>query len=164
MEFSTDILNMITIREMELQDIPQIAQLLGEIGYFDHINHENLDDTIKNIKTQWNLVEKDALHHILIAVTKIGEIIGYCGMQIISYFFLAGPECYISELFIKETWRGHGVGRQLMNHAQEFAKKNQCSRLSLLNNRDRDSYKRQFYVKMGFKERVNMANFIQSLN
>jgi hypothetical protein len=38
-----------------------------------------------------------------------------------------------------------------------------CQRLSLINLRNRESYQRQFYVKAGWKERAEAANFLYQL-
>jgi hypothetical protein len=54
---------------------------------------------------------------------------------------MAGAEGYVSELFVREPARG-------------------CTRLSLINLRQRESYRRQFYVKAGWQERGTAANFI----
>jgi hypothetical protein len=35
-----------------------------------------------------------------------------------------------------------------------------CSRLSLLNMRDRESYQRAYYTKDGWQERSDAANFV----
>ena len=39
-----------------------------------------------------------------------------------------------------------------------------CSRLSLLNNRQRESYQRGFYAKNGWEERSDLVNFIKKLS
>jgi hypothetical protein len=44
--------------------------------------------------------------------------------------------------------------------AKEEAKKRRCSRLSLLNLRNRESYQRGFYKKQGWTEREHVANFV----
>lgn len=38
-----------------------------------------------------------------------------------------------------------------------------CQRLSLINLRRRESYERQFYIKAGWQERAEAANFIRVL-
>jgi hypothetical protein len=46
---------------------------------------------------------------------------------------------------------------------KEEAKSRGCSRLSLLNMRDRESYQRAFYAKDGWEERTDAANFVFDL-
>jgi GNAT superfamily N-acetyltransferase len=43
--------------------------------------------------------------------------------------FLAGPEEYVSELFVDESARGQGVGAQLLETMLEEGRARGCSRL-----------------------------------
>jgi len=102
-------------------------------------------------------------HLILVAQTSSGEIAGYCAVHWLPYLILAGPEGYVSELFIKEDFRGQGIGSQLLESVKTEAQKRGCSRLMLLNMRKRESYQRQFYSKQGWEERPDAANFVLPL-
>ena len=81
-------------------------------------------------------------------------------MHYLPYFFLLGPEGYISELFISAEARGQGVGTALLEQVTADARKRGCVRLSLINSRTRESYLRQFYEKHGWKERTEVAAFV----
>ncbi len=124
----------IVVRNAIETDIPNIALLLRELGWF-----------------------------LLIAENKRHDFFGYCFIHLNMHLFLAGPEAYISDLFVREKYRGQGVGRKLIQAVLNIANDNQCGRVGLLNNRDRESYHRKFYEKMGFMERSNMADFIIKL-
>jgi GNAT superfamily N-acetyltransferase len=76
------------------------------------------------------------------------------------YLLLPGPEGYVSELFLRESSRGLGIGGQLIETVKAEALKRNCSRLMLLNLRKRESYKRGFYKKQGWEERQEAVNFI----
>ena len=58
----------------------------------------------------------------------------------------------IDELVVAPEWRGRGVGRALVEQAKGIARHSGCGRLELLTNRERESYRREFYVKNGFTE------------
>jgi GNAT superfamily N-acetyltransferase len=77
---------------------------------------------------------------------------------------MSGPEGFVSELFVSEGARGQGVGRELLRVIESEARARGCQRLSLTNLRDRESYQRQFYVKAGWRERAEAANFIYTLS
>jgi GNAT superfamily N-acetyltransferase len=79
---------------------------------------------------------------------------------LVALSFLQGPEGYVSELFVAESVRGHGVGRALLRNIETEARARGCVRLSLINLRNRESYLRQFYVKAGWEERREAANFV----
>jgi GNAT superfamily N-acetyltransferase len=77
---------------------------------------------------------------------------------------MSGLERYVSELFVREAARGQNVGRRLLNLVQTEARRRGCARLSLINLRNRESYQRQFYVKAGWKERSEAANFVYPMS
>jgi GNAT superfamily N-acetyltransferase len=77
---------------------------------------------------------------------------------------LPGPELYLSELFVREAWRGAGIGRGLLEGVSSFAVTEGCSRLMLVTGKDRDSYVRDFYQKNGWVERPYIANFVTPLD
>ncbi|QYO63180.1 GNAT family N-acetyltransferase [Leptolyngbya sp. 7M] len=69
----------------------------------------------------------------------------------------------MSELFVDQAHRGQGIGSLLLDTVQTEARLRGCSRLMLVNSRERESYQRQFYQKQGWIERENIANFIYKL-
>lgn len=77
---------------------------------------------------------------------------------------MAGPEGYLSELFLRDDARGQGIGRQLLKIIEAEARTSGCQRLSLMNLRTRESYQRQFYLKAGWHERSEAANFVLTLS
>jgi GNAT superfamily N-acetyltransferase len=105
----------------------------------------------------------DASHSVYVAETAQGELAGYLSVHWLPYLFLPGPEGYISELFVRPEARGQGIGSRLLEAAREEAEARGCTRLSLLNMRNRESYLRGFYGQHGWEERPDAANFILRL-
>ena len=93
-----------------------------------------------------------------------GKIVGYGSVHWLPYLFLQGPEGYVSELFVRESARGQGIGRELLRKIEAEARARGCVRLSLINLRNRESYMREFYVKSGWEERPEAANFIYRIS
>ncbi len=153
----------IQIRNAETTDGPAISNLLRSLNLFAHITKEEAQSTQERVQRHLDLCKEDDSHLILVAQTINGEIIGYCAVHWLPYLILAGPEGYISELFIKEEFRGQGVGNKLLEAIKAEAQNRGCSRLMLLNIRDRESYQRQFYAKHGWEERPDAANFVYKL-
>lgn len=64
-------------------------------------------------------------------------LLAYCGSQCagLAIFFptfcsmLARPGIYLDDLFVKEEWRGKGVGRALLSHLASVAADRNCGRL-----------------------------------
>jgi GNAT superfamily N-acetyltransferase len=80
------------------------------------------------------------------------------------YLFHAGPDGYISELFIKDTARGNGFGTALLEAIKAEAERRGCQRLFLLNIRTRESYQRHFYAGCGWEEWTDAAVFLYRLD
>nr|RNJ69245.1 MAG: N-acetyltransferase [Leptolyngbya sp. IPPAS B-1204] len=85
------------------------------------------------------------------------------GLCLLAPKFLSAPEGFVSELFVDQAHRGQGIGSLLLDTVQTEARVRGCSRLMLVNSRERESYQRQFYQKQGWIERENIANFIYKL-
>lgn len=147
------------IRKAQLQDAAALANLLQALGWFAHLTSEPSESVQKQIAYHLELCNADASHSVYVA-EKGGEIFGYVAAHWLPYLFLPAPEGFISELFVAESVRGQGIGTQLLEAVKIEAQERGCSRLLLLNSRSRDSYKRKFYEKQGWKERETMANFV----
>ena len=148
------------IRKATTQDAPALADLLHKIGYFARINQEPLKTTQDRVARHLELANADRSHSVYVAEEHTGTLLGYAAVHWLPYLILSGPEGYVSELFLDEPARGQGIGRKLLDVIRGEAAERGCSRLSLLNRRDRESYQRQFYAKVGWQEREDMANFV----
>ena len=137
--------------------------LLRSLGLFAHINEETPQTTQEHVSRHLSLCTADDSHLILVAQTASGEIAGYCAVHWLPYLILAGPEGYVSELFIRDEFRGQGIGSLLLKSVKTEAQQRGCSRLMLLNMRKRESYQRHFYSKQGWEERPDAANFVLPL-
>lgn len=150
----------IKIRKLTAQDAPQIAELLKEIGWFESFKSEPIGAASERVRFHIEQCHVDDSHSAFAAQSPDGKIVGYGSVHWLPYLFLQGPEGYVSELFVRESARGQGIGRELLKTIETEAKTRGCVRLSLINLRDRESYMRQFYVKTGWEERSEAANFI----
>ena len=154
----------ITIRLANQTDNKAIASILRDIGWFSHINDEPDSVVFERISKHLELCLVDNSHSIYVAENDEEQIVGYTSVHWIPYILLKCPEGFISELFIHPRFQGNGIGNKLLSVVKQEAMERGCSRLSLLNPRDRESYKREFYKKSGWREREKMANFIYELS
>jgi N-acetylglutamate synthase-like GNAT family acetyltransferase len=150
------------IRKAEVNDCDQILDLLVNIGWFTEYLGTQKDITKRKIIEHISLCIQDNSHSLYVAEDS-KEILGYISVHWLPYLFLNGPEGYISELFVKNSARGKGIGGKLLEFIKVEAKERGCSRLSLLNGRNRESYDRKYYDKQGFTERAQLVNFIYKL-
>lgn len=148
------------IKKIVAQDAQQLAALLKEVGWFELLHNEPLEESTRRVKGHMEQCLADHSHSIFAAESADGTIVGYGSVHWLPYLFLRGPEGFVSELFVRESARGQGIGKQLLQAIETEARARGCVRLSLINLRDRESYHRQFYVKAGWEERHNAANFV----
>jgi GNAT superfamily N-acetyltransferase len=148
----------VIIRPARLTDAGAIVELWRALGWFPHIDDEPRADTEARIAGHLELCFADDSHMVLVAENGGGAFAGFVSVHWLPYLFLAGPEGYITELFVVESERGKGIGSMLLSEVGERAKERGCSRLQLVTGKARDSYK--FYHKLGWKERPELADFV----
>lgn len=153
----------ITIRSVQLQDAENITSIIRELGWFEHLNSESNQTTAERVHQHISLCLADDSHSAFVAEDENHKVIGYSSVHYLPYFFLPGPEGYVSELFISAEARGQGIGTALLERVISEARKHGCSRLTLINSRTRESYQRKFYEQHGWKERTEIAAFVLPL-
>jgi|SoiMetStandDraft_2_1073263.scaffolds.fasta_scaffold50564_2 GNAT superfamily N-acetyltransferase len=151
------------LRKATIEDAEALASLLTEIGWFEVFKNESLEESTQRVRAELELCLADDSHLVCVAQSEEGKIIGYVSVHWLPYLFMHGPEAYVSELFVRDSARGRGVGRRLLQAVETEARSRGCTRMSLTNLRRRESYKRQFYVKAGWTERSDAANFIYQI-
>lgn len=153
----------INIRPAAPEDISAIAAILRGVEWFQRLAELPIEDLQVRLRQTFNECTADSSHQVLVAEDSQGTILGYTSVHWLPYLILDGPEGYVSELFIHAQARGSGVGTMLLDRVKEEARQRGCSRLMLLNSRERPSYQRDFYKKNGWREREAMANFVFDL-
>jgi GNAT superfamily N-acetyltransferase len=151
------------LRKATIEDAEALASLLTEIGWFEVFKNESLEESTQRVRAELELCLADDSHLVCVAQSEEGKVIGYVSVHWLPYLFMHGPEAYVSELFVRDSARGRGVGRRLLQAVETEARSRGCTRMSLTNLRRRESYKRQFYVKAGWTERSDAANFIYQI-
>ena len=151
------------IRSAQFTDCAALADLLLEIGWFKAINSKTPAQATTHIEGHLAECLADESHSVYVGVGENGQVVGYISVHWLAYLFMAGPEGFISELFVRPSASGQGVGTALLDTVKEHAIERGCDRLSLLNGRERESYERQFYQKHGWEERPDMSNFVYLL-
>lgn len=148
----------VRIRPLAPGDIGAIMQLHRELGWNPAFK---ADGTTLKQRLEALITAEDTL---LLVAELNQQVVGYIHGQIVTYLLFAGSEMLISELFVMEAARDHGVGHALMALIEAEAVKNKCFRISVLNSRERESYKRGFYPSLGYEERPHTANFTKRLD
>jgi len=148
----------IMIRPLKPSDIANIMQLHRELGWNPAFKADG--STLKQ-RLEALITGENAL--LLVAEFQ-DKVVGYIHGEIVTYLLFAGREMLVSELFVMESARARGVGKALLSAIESQAVTQKCFRISVLNSRERESYKRGFYPSIGYEERPHTANFTKRLD
>jgi N-acetylglutamate synthase-like GNAT family acetyltransferase len=136
--------NGLCIRRATENDAESAYQLITALGY------PQLD------RNDFGYIYKVVITHpeslILLAENDEGQIIGLMTISHRPQLRLAGTILCIDELVVSNEARGGGAGRALLEYAKQRAIEMKAERIELHTRRNRESYKRQFYIKNGFTE------------
>ena len=153
----------IEICKAEQSDVAGIAEILRELGWFDEIMAETPAETRVHVANELKLCQGDDSHAVYVARAAGQAVLGYVSVHWVPYLLHSGPDGYISELFIRDSARGQGIGARLLETVEAEALRHGCKRLMLLNMRQRETYQRGFYAKHGWEERPQAATFMKNL-
>lgn len=146
--------DLFTVRPAMLSDRDQILNLLPELGY-----GVSERDSVEIIYEQ---ILSDPEMGILVIEDSSG-IRGHLAYSIKPQLRLGGTQLEIDELIVTESRKGQGLGSKLVREVIAIAKLKDVKRIIVSTNRDRVSYQRGFYSKLGFQEK-NSALFKLDLN
>jgi ribosomal protein S18 acetylase RimI-like enzyme len=148
----------ITIRPLRPDDVDDVMQLHRELNWNPAFRADGstLRQRLESLVTGENA--------LLLVAESDKQVVGYIHGEIVTYLLFAGREMLISEVFVKEEHRGHGVGKALTGAIEAEAVQRRCFRISVLNSRERESYKRGFYPSLGYEERDGTAVFVKRLD
>lgn len=135
------------IRKAKPSDAATILSLITELAIYEKAEHEVLatEETIKS-----SLFADDSTAQALVCENEQGKIIAYA-----IYFYnystwLAKKGLYLEDLYVAESERGKGVGKQLLLHLAKVAVEQGCGRFewSVL---DWNTPAIEFYESLGAK-------------
>jgi GNAT superfamily N-acetyltransferase len=149
------------IREMDFEDIPLLAHLFKALESAEWAKTLTIPEIEVELSRRYGL--KCASSTLLVSVTDEGSISGYGSVHWIPSLILPGIEGYVSELFVSPAHRGNGIGDSMLKEIERLAISRNCYRLSLLNMKDKESYRRGFYAKRNWEERQNAANMVKRI-
>jgi len=145
----------IHIRLFTPSDTTFIESLIPRFSEFDlpaWRQRDEIDNTnLASLKKAMETPESDSV--IYIAEDETGKCAGFLHLQTQTDYFNGEKVAYISDVAVDSSFEGHGIGRILLDKAEEWARAEGCHLLSLYvfsNN----SRARKIYEKLGFNEEV----------
>jgi GNAT superfamily N-acetyltransferase len=151
----------IVVRAAKVEDAEDMARILREIGWSQKRNALNLEEVSRPIEELILHANEDQEGHtVMVAVDEGDRVIGFTSAHWVPFIMLGSFEGYISDVFVSPMASGMGAGKLLVQKIMEEGKKRGCMRLMVTNGKDKPSYKRGFYEKLGWTERPKVANFV----
>ena len=111
----------IKVRKIIESDFIDLNFLFKEFALF-----EKLSDKMTNSVEQM-LREKEFINGF-VAVTEDNEIVGYVTF-FFAYYTWIGKSLYMDDLYVKHSFRGAGIGKQLINSLISSAKTENCNKM-----------------------------------
>ena len=130
----------LAIRLADVADADAIARLLDQLGYpTEYVEvPERLERLRANHRAAVLLAERD------------DEVVGLATVHILSVLNRHRDVAWLTALVVDESARGAGVGRRLVEAAEEFARQSDCERLSVTTHEHRTDAQ-SFYARVGLE-------------
>jgi len=130
------------LRDGQMQDASQIAELLGQLDYAatDNFVEDKLSRLIRHPDAQ-----------LIVAVDDADRVIGFVSLHFIPQLGVEGDFCRISYFCIDLNSRSAGIGKRMEAAIVESAIQRQCNRIEVHCHVRRSSAHR-FYARQGYIE------------
>ena len=130
----------VTIRPMGPEDVAAVAQLTTQLGY---------PATEQEIRRRYDLIKDRPDAGLFVAQHAGSAVVGWIHVQML-YMLEADARAEIFGLVVAHTARGTGVGRRLIEAAEEWAMARGLDVMGLRSNQVRTEA-RGFYEHLGYK-------------
>src|ERR1700732_1032984 len=128
-----------SVRPPEPRDYDKIANLAGQLGY---------PSTAKQVQMRIDARSTSSQHAVYVAELSEGQIAGWIGLYV--FRSVEQDSCAgISGLIIDQQIRSRGVGKALLDAAENWARSQGCNAMSVHSNVTRERA-HQFYTRNGY--------------
>jgi len=103
---------MIVIRAYSPDDLDAVAELMGELGY---------PASSAQMRNRMEAISSDPMYATRVAELD-GEVAGMAGLRLLYGYEYDHSVAQISALVTKAAYRGRGIGKELIRHAEKWAK------------------------------------------
>jgi GNAT superfamily N-acetyltransferase len=135
-----------TVRAAAPDEVATVARLLGE--FRDWWGKRDPPDA--ELETSVRRILESGDGEFLLAVDDSGEAVGVCQIRFRWSVWTSAPDCWLEDLFVRESARRASFGRRLVEAAIERARERGCRRIELDVNED-NATALALYEACGFK-------------
>jgi GNAT superfamily N-acetyltransferase len=130
-------------------DGQQIVELLNEMDDF-------YGDTARESREQRSLNVRSLIQGqtgITVLVARVDDqLVGLAAVSLLWPAVGSSASLYLKELYVRQAWRGRGVGRDLMSYVERVARENNCSRIEFTTDVE-NTDAQVFYEALGYEPR-----------
>jgi GNAT superfamily N-acetyltransferase len=138
----------ISIKKAEVHHAPQIAELLGQLGYPAEPGE---------VRKKISALSNSRSDYIWLAQSQ-EKMVGLLAFHLTPLLHAPGNLGRITALVVDEEFRGKGIGRRLVETAEKWAWDRECTRIELTSG-DQRSRAHHFYLDLGYA--VESKRFIK---
>lgn len=130
------------IREFNNDDLPMIKMLLADLSGHELTNDDVLD--------RFAMIRKSKIDELFVGLID-GEIVGLLAFRIRENIEEVSRYGEISAIIVDKNFRNKGIGNNLIEFAEDYAKTLNCKGTWLVSGFGREEYAHKFYVSKGYK-------------
>jgi GNAT superfamily N-acetyltransferase len=131
----------VRVRRATITDVSEIARLLTQLGY---------PTTADDVLTRWQ-EWGDEGNSALVVESEAGALLGVCTLHFTRVLHRPKPVGRITAMVVDETARGRGIGRSLVQAAEQELTRLGCGMLEVTSNVRRVEA-HAFYESLGFEK------------
>ena len=130
----------------------RLAELSGQLGYAA---------TPEQVRRRLQLIKRGAEHEVWVAEAAAGEVLGWIEV-LLERTLISDREAEITGLVVDASCRGQGIGRRLMEEAEQWARDKGCRSVRLRSNVVR-AEAHAFYEQLGYSVFKTQKNYRKML-
>lgn len=134
------------VRRAGPEDLPAVARVLGE--FRDWLGKSEPAD--EAIEADVSRIHKGGDGEYLIAEDGAGDPAGVAQLRFRWSVWTSAPDCWLEDLYVRDSSRGEGIGRMLVEEAMESARERGAKRIELDVNASNEAAL-ALYVACGFR-------------
>jgi ribosomal protein S18 acetylase RimI-like enzyme len=136
---------MVNYHECREEDFEEVFQFLKQLWPGKKLDEAGLRGVfIKGIKSE---------DKYYLCAEEDGRLVGFCSLSVKNSLWQEGNLGHVDELVTDESYRGRGIGTEMLRMVVEIAEAKRCKRIELDSAFERkDAH--QFYKNNGFEERA----------
>lgn len=141
-----------TIRTARAADAGRIALLSGQLGY---------PATAEDVRRRLRRLDGDTEHAVYVAVEPGGEIVAWFHIHLV-HLIESDTQAEVSALVVDATRRSQGIGRLLMQQAEQWARAKGCRSVRLRSRITRERA-HAFFEELGYNVLKTQKVFVKKL-